>query len=52
MLHQARSALRFFALGFFLGLILAPRTGEETRALVLKQIRAYLQDSFQSPPRS
>jgi len=46
MLRGLRTAIQYFTLGLGLGLLLAPRKGDETRALLMGQIRSYLQDAF------
>jgi len=46
MLRGLRSALQYFTIGLALGLLLAPRKGDETRALLVDQIRSYLQDAM------
>lgn len=46
MLRGLRTAIQYFTLGLGLGLLLAPRKGDETRALLVDQIRSYLQDAF------
>lgn len=46
MLRGLRSAVQYFTIGLALGLLLAPRKGDETRALLLDQIRSYLQDAM------
>jgi len=46
MLRGLRTAIQYFTLGLALGLLLAPRKGDETRTLLIDQIRTYLQDAF------
>jgi len=46
MLRGLRTALQFFTLGLAIGLVLAPRKGDETRALLFDQLRGYLQDAM------
>lgn len=46
MLRGLRTAIQYFTIGLALGLLLAPRKGDETRALLLDQIRSYLQDAM------
>ena len=46
MLRGLRTAVQYFTIGLALGLLLAPRKGDETRALLLDQIRTYLQDAM------
>lgn len=46
MLRGLRTAIQYFTLGLALGLLLAPRKGDETRAILFDQIRSYLQDAF------
>jgi hypothetical protein len=46
MLRGLRTAIQYFTLGLALGLLLAPRKGDETRAILVDQIRSYLQDAF------
>jgi hypothetical protein len=46
MLRGLRTAIQYFTLGLALGLLLAPRKGDETRAILLDQIRSYAQDAF------
>jgi hypothetical protein len=46
MLQGLRTAIQYFTIGLALGLLLAPRKGDETRALLLDQIRGYLQDAM------
>ena len=46
MLRGLRTAIQYFTLGLALGLLLAPRKGDETRAILLDQIRSYVQDAF------
>jgi gas vesicle protein len=47
MLRGLRTAIQYFTLGLALGLLLAPRKGDETRAMLIDQIRSYAQDAFQ-----
>jgi hypothetical protein len=46
MLRGLRSAIQYFTLGLALGLLLAPRKGDETRTLLLEQVRSYMQDAM------
>jgi len=46
MLRGLRTAIQYFTLGLALGLLLAPRKGDETRAVLIDQLRTYLQDAF------
>ena len=46
MLRGLRTAIQYFTIGLALGLLLAPRKGDETRALLLDQIRSYMQDAM------
>lgn len=46
MLRGLRTAIQYFTLGLGLGLLLAPRKGDETRTILMDQIRSYLQDAF------
>jgi len=46
MLRGLRTAIQFFTVGLALGLLLAPRKGDETRSLLLDQLRGYLQDAM------
>jgi hypothetical protein len=46
MLRGLRTAVQYFTVGLALGLLLAPRRGEETRALLLDQVRTYMGDAF------
>jgi len=48
MLRGLRTAIQYFTLGLGLGLLLAPRKGDETRAILIDQIRSYFQDAFAS----
>lgn len=46
MLRGLRTAIQYFTLGLGLGLLLAPRKGDETRTMLIAQARSYLQDAF------
>lgn len=46
MLRGLRTAIQYFTLGLGLGLLLAPRKGDETRTILIDQIRSHLQDAF------
>ncbi len=46
MLRGLRTAIQYFTLGLALGLLLAPRKGDETRSLLIDQIRTYVQEAF------
>ncbi len=44
MLKGLRSALKFFTLGLLAGLLLAPRKGDDTRALLVDRGREYFKE--------
>jgi len=44
MLRGLRSALKFLTVGLLLGLLLAPRKGEETRKLLVERGKDYVQE--------
>jgi hypothetical protein len=46
MLRGLRTAIQYFTIGLALGLLIAPRKGDETRALLLDQLRSYMQDAM------
>jgi hypothetical protein len=46
MLRGLRTAIQYFTLGLALGLLLAPRKGDETRALLVEQLRSYMGDAM------
>jgi gas vesicle protein len=46
MLRGLRTAIQYFTLGLALGLLLAPRKGEETRSLLFDQLRSYMQEGM------
>jgi hypothetical protein len=46
MLRGLRTAIQYFTIGLAIGLILAPRKGEETRALLFDQVRTYMQEGM------
>ncbi|MDQ2805805.1 MAG: YtxH domain-containing protein [Chloroflexota bacterium] len=48
MLKGLRSALKFFTLGLLAGLLLAPRKGDDTRALLLDRGREYFKELVSS----
>ena len=45
MLGRARTALKFFVYGLVLGLLFAPRSGEETRGRVLAWANQAVKDA-------
>jgi hypothetical protein len=45
MIGHARSAVKFFVYGLVLGLLFAPRSGEETRKEVLGWITGTIQET-------
>lgn len=46
MLRGLRTAIQYFTIGLALGLLLAPRKGEETRSLLFDQMRSYMQEGM------
>lgn len=46
MLRGLRTAVQYFTLGLALGLLLAPRKGDETRAALWEQVQSTLGDAF------
>ena len=46
MIGRARTALKFFVYGLVVGLLFAPRSGEETRARVLGWANQAFKDTF------
>ena len=46
MIGRARTALKFFVYGLVVGLLFAPRSGEETRARVLGWINQAMKDTL------
>lgn len=46
MLGHARTALKFFVYGLLVGLLFAPRSGEETRARLFDWIGQTMQDAM------
>ena len=46
MLRGLRTAIQYFTLGLALGLLLAPRKGEETRTMLAEQLRDYFQEAM------
>ena len=49
MISNARTAMKFFVYGLLLGLLFAPRSGEETRQELLGWITGTVQDSNGKP---
>ena len=45
MIGRARTALKFFVYGLLVGLLFAPRSGEETRARVLGWVNQTVKDT-------
>ena len=48
MLRGLRTALKYFTLGLLAGLLLAPRKGDETRALLVERGKDYIQELMNS----
>ena len=44
MLGRTRTAMKFFVYGLVLGLLFAPRSGEETRKQVIEWVSGTIQD--------
>ena len=45
MIARARTALKFFVYGLLVGLLFAPRSGEETRARVMAWANQAIKDT-------
>lgn len=45
MIGRARAALKFFVYGLLIGLLFAPRSGEETRGRVLAWANQVIKDT-------
>lgn len=48
MLRGLRTALKYFTLGLLAGLLLAPRKGDDTRALLIDRGRDYIKELMSS----
>lgn len=48
MLGNARTAMKFFVYGLILGLLFAPRSGEETRKDVMGWVSETVQDTVKN----
>ena len=48
MLRGFRTALKYFTLGLLAGLLLAPRKGDDTRALLVDRGKQYIQELMSS----
>jgi gas vesicle protein len=48
MLRGLRTALKYFTLGLLAGLLLAPRKGDQTRALLVDRGKEYIQELMSS----
>ena len=48
MLRGLRTALKYFTLGLLAGLLLAPRKGDDTRALLVDRGKEYFQELMNS----
>ncbi len=48
MLKGLRTALKYFTLGLLAGLLLAPRKGDETRAMLVDRGREYMKELMNS----
>ncbi len=46
MIGRARTALKFFVYGLLVGLLFAPRSGEETRARLLAMANDMVKDTL------
>ena len=46
MIGRARTALKFFVYGLVVGLLFAPRSGEETRTRVLGWVNQTVKDTL------
>jgi gas vesicle protein len=46
MIGRARTALKFFVYGLLIGLLFAPRSGEETRGRVMAWANQALKDTM------
>ena len=46
MIGRARTAVKFFVYGLVLGLLFAPRSGEETRGRVLAWVNQAIKDTI------
>ena len=51
MFSRVRVAIRFFFMGLAVGVLLAPRSGRETRRLVRERADRLLNDLLDAPPR-
>jgi len=47
MLRQTRTALKYLALGLAIGLLVAPRSGAETRRLLLGRVWQTVEERWQ-----
>ena len=45
MIGRARTALKFFVYGLLVGLLFAPRSGEETRGRVMAWVNQMIKDT-------
>jgi gas vesicle protein len=48
MLGNARTAMKFFVYGLVLGLLFAPRSGEETRKELIAWVSSTIQDTVKT----
>ncbi|HUS14782.1 MAG TPA: hypothetical protein VM536_07155 [Chloroflexia bacterium] len=48
MLRGMRTAIKYFTLGLLAGLLLAPRKGDETRAMLVDRGRDYVKELMSS----
>jgi gas vesicle protein len=48
MLGRTRTAMKFFVYGLVLGLLFAPRSGEETRKQVIEWVSGTIQDTVKT----
>lgn len=46
MLRGLRITIKYFTIGLLVGLLLAPRKGDETRKLLLDRGKEYLQEAM------
>jgi len=46
MIGRARTAMKFFVYGLLIGLLFAPRSGDETRGRVLEWLNQMMKDTM------
>ena len=46
MLRGLRTAIKYFTIGLLVGLLLAPRKGDETRKLLIERAKEYMQEAM------